>query len=223
MKKKKQDEDDFLPQDEPLPTYTESNTANKASGVGGAEPEMSMMPKSAMKKVAPTPLILDLHNSGSSTPVYGGPSTERRRSYAMEGTDQPLVLSIWEPVNKSASSSVSNSPVLGPAPPPKVHRKSNPGARPRRKSNLAPVSEEEPDSSGSRLALVKDDDGNSSSAPPTPRTPRSAAFHALTGDSNSGPNSPMNSSFTLSHCRRYLTMCPQQGRSSGTRNEGACW
>merc|ERR1711881_184990 len=159
MKKKKQDEDDFLPQDEPLPTYTESNTANKASGVGGAEPEMSMMPKSAMKKVAPTPLILDLHNSGSS--------------------------------------SVSNSPVLGPAPPPKVHRKSNPGARPRRKSNLAPVSEEEPDSSGSRLALVKDDDGNSSSAPPTPRTPRSAAFHALTGDSNSGPNSPMNSSFTL--------------------------
>ena len=195
---KKKERGNGLPQDEPLPSYAESNPPTGGPVGGAAAPAMSMVPKSAMKKVAPGPLMLDLHNSGSSTPVYAGASTERRRSYAMEGTDKPLVLSIWEPANKSASSSANNSPVLGPAPPPKVHRKSNPGSRPRRKSNLAPVSEETPESSDSRLALVKDDDGSSSSAPPTPRTPRSAAFRALTGGgADSGPNSPMNSSFTL--------------------------
>lgn len=191
---KKRERQNFAsPTDEPLPTYTESNPQN--SPPNGGAPAMAMLPKSAMKKVAPSPLLLDLHGSGSNTPVYGGASTERRRSYVMEGTEKPMVLSIWEPANRSSTSSLTSSPVLAPVPPPKAHRKSNPGARPRRKSNLAPVSEEMPESS-TRLALVRDD-GSSSSGPPTPRTPRSAAFHALNGDSASGQNSPMNSSFTL--------------------------
>lgn len=182
---------------EPLPPYTESTTSvPSATGGAAATPAMEMKPKSAMKKTSPAPLLLNLRGGeGSDSPVPAGSSTERRRSYAMEGSEAPLVLSIWEPANRSSSSLGNNSPIMAPAPPPKVHRKSNTGSRPRRKSNLAPVSEEEAESSGARLGSLRDDD--SSSRPGTPRTPRSAAFHALTGDDHSGHPSPMSASFSL--------------------------
>jgi hypothetical protein len=188
---------------EPLPTYTESNAANKPlPPAGGAAPEMTTVPKSAMKKVAPVAPLLDLHASGSSTPTKLPGTKERRRSYVVDGNPEPFVLSIYEPANRSSqtlggTAPETYSPILAPAPPPKSHRKSAASSRPRRKSNLAPVSEEEPESSDSRLASLGGRSGSSQSPPDTPRTPRTAAFHALTGDPPSGQPSPMSASFNL--------------------------
>ncbi|KIW09487.1 uncharacterized protein PV09_00365 [Verruconis gallopava] len=114
----------------------------------------------------------------------------------MEMRSKPAAKYVPSQLATSPAESSSSSPVMAPVTARSAQRKSKASARPRRNSNLAPVSEEEPESRGANLSLVNEDkDDASTTAPPTPRTPRTMALHALTGET--AMPSPIDASFSL--------------------------